>query len=311
MKSNAMKIHVLLPCLLLAGFAGSALPADDEVFAIQGGAQLTQSELDAAFAEIPEEHRLAFIRDGARVDQLVQNLLRRRQFAQAAREAGFDQQALTRSRMNLAAEERLASAWMEQVVADAPAADYDALAEEYYLANPDEFMTPEILDVSHILVSTETRSEEDGLALIEEVASRLATDPGQFDALVAEFSEDPAKVSNQGRYPQMKRGDMVKPFEEAAFALQQPGEISDPVKTSYGYHLIRLNRRAPPERMDYALVKDRLLEFVEKNYLADYRERYIRNLSSDPIEIPEGAVEAMAKRYFGEDLELAPAFEER
>ena len=292
----------LLPALLFA---------DDTPFAIQGDQVLTQDDMDAAFAGIPEIHRYAFIRDGERVNMLVQNLLRARQVAAAARAEGFDEDPLVANRLALKQEEELAKIWLEHVVANAPEADYAAMAEEYYLANPDQFLSDERLDVSHILVSTETRPDEAALALVSELEIRLADDPTQFDTLVMEFSEDPAKATNAGRYPEMKRGEMVAPFEEAAFALERPGQISAPVKTAYGYHVIRLNRRIEPGPLPFESVKEQLVENLRKKHLAEYRQRYIGSTTSGTIEIPEGAVEKMLKRYFGEDLENAPRFEER
>ena len=296
-----------IPFLFFAIFATS-LHANDEPFAIQGEQMLTQGELDAAFAEIPEQHRYAFIRDGERVDQPVQKLLRARQIAAAARAEGFDEEPLIADRLELKQEEALATIWLEHIVANAPDADYEAMAEEYYLANPDEFLTEERIDVSHLLISTESRSEEKALERVTDLQTRLAEDPASLDALIMEFSEDPAKASNQGRYPQMRRGEMVKPFEEAAFALEEPGQISAPVETSYGYHIIRLNRKFPRETLPYETVKQQLIEGVERKYRADYRSRYIVDVTTGQIELPEGAVEAMLKRHFGENLENAPTF---
>jgi len=293
---------LLLPALLLA---------DDTPFAIQGDQAITQDDMDAAFAEIPEIHRYAFIRDGERVNLLVQKLLRARQIAAAARAEGFDQDPLVIDRLALKQEEELAKMWIAQVVENAPEADYEAMAEEYFLANPDEFQSEERLDVSHILISTETRPDEAALELVSELEIRLAEDPAQFDDLVMEYSEDPAKATNAGRYPEMKKGEMVAPFEAAAFALEQPGQISAPVQTTYGYHILRLNKRTPPGLLPFDAVKEQLIEGTRNKYLADYRKRYIAEVTTGTIEIPEGAVETMLKRYFGEDLELAPTFEER
>jgi peptidyl-prolyl cis-trans isomerase C len=297
-------ILLTFACTVLL-FGGAARAADD-VFARQGDQVLTQGDMDAFFAGIPEQNRLAFIRDGGRVDQAVQSLLRTRQIAADARANGFDADPLVADRIRLVVEREISKLWVEQIVANAPEADYLALAEEYFVGHPDEFRSPEVLDVSHILVSTESRSEEEALALLADIQERLAADPAQFDALVEEFSEDPARVNNRGRYPEMKRGDMVKPFEEAAFALQENGQLSGPVQTSYGYHLIRLNGRKPPQPVEFAEVREQLMEQEKKRHLADYRERYLLKLVSEPIEIPEGAVETMLKRYFGENLERAP-----
>ena len=298
-------MKILMVFLLLSPVS---LFADDEVFARQGDTVLTQTELDAAFARIPEIHRLAFIRDGGRVDLLVQNLLRSKRIAEEAKKSGFDQQPLIAARLGLAADKELAETWIQDVMANAPPADYAALAEEYFLANPEEFMTPVMVDVSHILISSENKPETEALELITDLANRLAGDPAVFDDFVTEYSEDPAKTSNNGRYPQMQRGQMVEPFENAAFSLKTAGEISPPVKTTYGYHLIRLNRVIPPEAMKFSDVKPALVEQARNKYLDDYRKNYIINNSTGVIEHPEGAIEAMVKRYFGEDLEHAPDY---
>lgn len=301
---------IYMPVLALSLCTSGLAASDDpnEIFARQGDQVFTQEEMDAAFSRIPEEHRLAFIRDGGRVDQLLQNLLRARQIAAAARAEGFDEQEIVAARMRLAAEKELAEAWMEHVLANAPEADFAALAEEYYLANRDEFMTEEMVDVSHILVSTENRSQDAALEIVEDLQDRLDEDPAQFDALVMEYSEDPGKATNQGRYPQMLRGQMVAPFEETAFSLEEPGQISEPVETTYGYHLIRLNREIPPQQVPFEQVKQRLEEQAKKDHLNRYRSRYIVGLNEDPIDIPEGAVEVMVKRHFGENLERAPDY---
>jgi parvulin-like peptidyl-prolyl isomerase len=131
-----------------------------------------------------------------------------------------------------------------------------------------------------------------------------------FDDYVEEYSEDPSKGMNRGSFHSMQRGEMVKPFEDASFAMEVEGEISEPVETNYGFHIIRFNKRYPPRVKKYEDVKADAMTMARKRYLEDYRTRYIRKLIEDPIELPEGAVEAMAKRHFGENLELAPKYQE-
>ena len=95
---------------------------------------------------------------------------------------------------------------------------------------------------SHILVmhkdsprSSETRSKEDALSLIEDVKGKIA-DGADFAELAGEVSDCPSGKSG-GSLGEFGRGQMVKPFEEAAFALDA-GETSDIVETEFGYHLI-------------------------------------------------------------------------
>ena len=282
----------------------------NDILAIQGDMVLTQQEIDAAFSKIPAEYRLPLIRNGERVNRMIGNLLRIKIVAADAIAAHFDQDPMVKRRMSMAAEKELAEAWMAKVKAEAPAADYEILAHEYYLANPDAFMTEEIVDVSHILVNIEDRSSEEALQLASSIREQLLEDPSRFEELVMEFSDDPSKGSNSGRFARTRRGEMVKAFEDVAFALVNAGDISEPVETAFGYHIIRLNANYPPRPVPFAEVKADAMTQAREKYMDNYRARYLKKLLSDPIELPDGAVETMIKRHFGEDLELAPVYEE-
>lgn len=98
--------------------------------------------------------------------------------------------------------------------------------------------------VKHILIMTtdpdsgaEKRSDEDALNIAEDIETKLA-DGADFDSLMSELTEDPGSASNPEGYTFAKNGSMVKEFEEAAFKLQE-NEVSSPVKTSYGYHVLK------------------------------------------------------------------------
>lgn len=282
----------------------------DSVLAYKGAAVVTQTAIDAAFSRIPEQYRLAFIRDGAKVDHMLQSLLQTRLIALEAEKDGFDQQALVQERMRLAAEKELAEAWVAEVMRRAPAADYAAMARESYLANPAAYRPDATLDVSHLLLDMKQRSPAEALELAEQLRRQLDQDPSAFNAMVMEYSDDPAKPANFGRYESMTRGQMVKPFEQAAFALTQPGQISEPVKTEFGYHLIRLNARQEGEIPPFEAIREPLEAEMQAKHLEAYRARYVQNLMKDPLVIPEGAVEVMLRRHFGDHLENAPVFSE-
>ena len=306
-----------LSFLFFAGMVSLSLQAQESaeatetaesggILATQGDVVLTQDEIDAAFARIPPEHRLLFIRDGERVNKLVQSLLAIKVVAADAYVAGYEKDRLAKNRMVLAAEKELSEAWMEKVMEDAPEADYAALAYENYVANPEVFQTEAMVDVSHILIATEDRSNEDALELVSSLREQVLEDPSRFDGFIQEYSDDPGKAVNQGRYPIVKRGQMVKPFENMAFSMENPGDISEPVETDYGYHLIRLNNSFPSRTQAFEDVKADAMARAREQYLAEYRSRYFKKLLSEPIEIPDGAIEAMARRHFGDDLEMAP-----
>lgn len=277
-----------------------------KVFAYQGDVVLTQQELDAAFSGIPEAQRLAFIRDGAKVDQLVKSLLTRKAVAADADRASFGADPAVAARVRLAAQKELAEAWLEQVVGNAPAADFEALAREDYLVNPHHYRSAGVVDISHILIGAETRSETEAKHLATSLRGWLEKDPSRFDQLIIEYSDDPEKARNQGRYPEVGPGQTAPAFEQAAFGLEEPGAISQPVKTQFGYHIIRLNGRSGGEVPPFDEIENQAIERARLEYLESYRARYLRSLLKEPIVIPDGAVDIMARRHFGEDLARAP-----
>lgn len=317
-----LKTAVVLPLILVSGWflvtatvsanteeaAAQVDPA--EIIAYSGDIYLTQKELDAAFTTIPEKNRMAFIRDGAKVDGVIRSLLTRKALANDAVKAGFDQSPLMPEIMSLAGQKELAEHWLAEMMRNAPEADFEALAHEDFIANPDKYRTEEILDISHILISNKERSNEDAVILARHLKDRLEEDPSIYQELVKEYSDDPAKAVNGGRYPETHRGQMVPAFEKAAFALKEPGQISAPVQTDFGYHIIRLNARHGYALQEYEAVREQAVASAKTKYYENYRAAYMLKLSSEPIVIPEGAVEIMAKRHFGEDLELAPDYVE-
>ncbi|MGH8035511.1 MAG: peptidylprolyl isomerase [Lysobacterales bacterium] len=290
--------------------AGTGCTDPQLVLACQGEAKLTQVAIDGAFSRIPEKVRLDFIRDGAKVDKVVKDLLRIELISRDAEQAGFSQEAVVQERVLLAARAELAAAWMEELVKRAPDADYVAMAHENYLANPAAWSTPVTVDVTHILISTDQRTVGQAEAIAMELSARLAGDPEQFGALVLEYSDDPGKVKNGGKYTGMKYEQLVKPFAEAAFALQNPGEISQPVETEYGYHLIRLDSKHSAVVQPWELVEKDAVEKARAGYQETYRINYLQRLMTSPVEFPPGSIEVMAKRWFGEDLAKAPIFTE-
>lgn len=302
---------VLSPALQAQQAARNPECTDPQVIlACQGNAVLTQATVNGAFSRIPDDARLEFIRDGAMVDKMVKDLLQLELLALDADANGYSQDALVQQRVLLAARKELADAWMQEIDRRAPEVDFTVIAHEEYLANPVEFTIPATVDVTHILISTNTRTLGEAQEIAIEVSSQLAKDPTRFDALVLQYSDDPGKLKNGGKYKGMTYEQLVKPFAEAAFAMQKPGDISQPVETEYGVHLIRLDSKATAQLQPWEKVEADAVKQAKVKYLNTYRANYLKKVLYAPIEFPEGSVEVMAKRWFGDDLQKAPIFTE-
>lgn len=117
-------------------------------------------------------------------------------------------------------------------------------AESYYQKNKSNYIIPEQVRAQHILIKTQEgdkTSEEEALKKIKQIEERIAKNE-EFGKLASELSEDEGSKIKQGELGFFSRGRMVKEFEEVAFKLKV-GEVSGPVKTPFGFHLIKLNER--------------------------------------------------------------------
>jgi peptidyl-prolyl cis-trans isomerase D len=115
--------------------------------------------------------------------------------------------------------------------------------ERYYRANEAQFTTPEQVRASHILVKTDGKDDAAVKAKAEALLKQ-AKSGADFAALAKKNSEDEGSAPQGGDLDYFGRGRMAKEFEDAAFSLS-PGQISDLVKTQFGYHIIKVTDHKP------------------------------------------------------------------
>lgn len=172
-----------------------------------------------------------------------------------------------------------------KVTKDIKVTDEDV--RKFYESNKALYKEPEQVRARHILTKfdTATTKAEDKVNRTEAEAKKIAEGilkqlkgGADFAKLAAEKSEDPGSKSNGGEYT-FKRGQMVKEFEDAAFALK-PGEMTkDLVKTEYGFHIIKLEEIIPAKDMKYEDIKDKLEESLLKSRQDAAFNEYIAKIS--------------------------------
>jgi len=275
---------------------------DLDILAERGNGVVTQEMFTARADQIPADIRTPTLRNGNRLRDVINSMLLKSQLAADAKAAGFDKEKVVIDRMQLAAENELAGAWLEHYVDMQPDADYEQLAREQFLLTQKNAVSSPKIDVSHILIATGERSDEDAKALADDIYQQLQANPDKWDELVMEYSEDPSAKSNNGSFKDVKKGDMVKPFEDAAFALQ-PGEITTPVKTQFGYHIIRLDAYYPPRKQTFEDVKTQLVESERKKHRERIRRAYLESLTSLEVQMSEAQLGEMVTRNFGDKAE--------
>ena len=296
--SNLLLSYIVLSLMSLT--YSSEIIAESEILAQRGKGIVTQSIFDARVSKIPKEIRRATLRDPGRLQDLINDLLLQTQLVAAARSADFDTQKEIIDRMNWAADRELAGAWLQYYVKSQPAADYETLAQEYYQLHQSELLTDDKIDVSHILISIKERPDQEAMELANSIHQQLIENPAGFDALVAEYSEDPSSSSNNGSFTNVKKGDTVKQFEDTAFAMKK-NEISKPIKSMHGYHIIRLDSYYAPEISTFESVKDQLIDSQQKRHETRVMTNYLNNFSEQDVEMSAEALEELIKRQFGDE----------
>ena len=158
----------------------------------------------------------------------------------------------------------------------------DEESKAFYDRNLQLFKQPEQVKASHILIKVDAAATDaqktEARNKIDAVRQKLK-DGGDFAELAKEYSEGPSN-SRGGDLGYFKRGQMVKPFEDAVFAMQ-PDEVSDIVETRFGYHIIKVYDKKPEQTLAYADVKDQLSQRLKQEKIEQEATKYIEQLKKD------------------------------
>lgn len=153
--------------------------------------------------------------------------------------------------------------------------------KEFYNKNPAYFKKPETVHARHILIKVQPDDDASQKAAarkkIETIQRRLSAGE-DFSTLARTFSEGPTGVKG-GDLGFFGRGQMVKSFEDAAFALN-PGEVSDLVRSSFGYHLINVIDKKPESIYPYDDVKESIYQNLRRQRVDKEVKHYVEKLKS-------------------------------
>ncbi len=159
----------------------------------------------------------------------------------------FEAEAEFKARLAKLKDDLLANYALEKAIAQVSVSD--AEVKDYYENNKEKFMGDESVNASHILVDTEEKAND--------ILAKLASGEVSFEDAAKEFSSCPSS-QNGGSLGDFGRGQMVPEFDSAVFAMEV-GEISKaPVKTQFGYHLIKLNAKNSPAPAPFAEIEGEL-----------------------------------------------------
>ena len=234
--------------------------ADDTVVARINGVEVKQSDLDFAASEVGP--RLGNYRPEDRKRVLLQYVIENELMASAGEKENLDEIDTFDARVKYHTRRALRDAYFDASITGAVS---DEDAKKIYDEKIANMKPEEEVHAKHILVGTEEEAKE--------VKERL-TKGEDFATVAKEKSKD--KNAEGGDLGFFSRGQMLKPFEEAAFALDV-GEISDPVQTQFGWHIIKLEEKRDQKLPGFDDVK----EAIKTQLVAQKAQMVVTDLRKD------------------------------
>jgi peptidyl-prolyl cis-trans isomerase C len=245
---------------------------------------ITVLDVEALLGGLSGQQRWALFAEPDGIKRIAERMYTHAILAKQAREMGLADQPLQRAVLEQKANEYLAAQRIKALDAE-PVPDMAPAAREQYLANPDTYSTPTEVRAAHILIrfknrKVDVRPKDEARALIEQLRDRVLAGES-FETLAMEYSEDPSVKRNKGDLGFFGKGKMVPAFEQAAFALTEPGQISDVIETNFGFHVLKLLERREGQLKPFDDVKDDIIATLEGDYRRERRRNYINDVKAE------------------------------
>jgi parvulin-like peptidyl-prolyl isomerase len=291
---------VLAGALLLGGTAHAQRAPDmDEVLLENRWAKVTRGDYEAELLRLPADIRGGFAVSAKRVNDLLVRLLVTKSLAVQARATDVYKDVEAQRRRALEIDRVDAGVMIAKIeddagkTFDARKAQFETRARELYLATRDRYRIADQVAASHILFDTKGRSKEDALKLAQDARAKMVAG-ADFNTLAKQLSDDPSAQQNGGHIDYFERKQMDPAFSDAAFALKNVGDLSEPVLSSFGYHLIRLDGRRTGRVKSFDEVKDAILAEERVKFVGAQRDEALAAIRDDPFsKINQSAIDAL------------------
>lgn len=217
---------------------------ENKILASVGGNPVYSSEV--------EEMVIAYAQRGQNYDSpqgreaVLEQIISKKLLLLDAKKNLLEHNAQFKAELEKVKEEMLANFSVQKIIEKVEVTDEDA--KEYFEKNKEQFKKGESVSASHILVDTEEKANE--------ILAKIKKGDISFEDAARSESSCPSS-QNGGALGEFTRGQMVPEFDTAAFSMEA-GELSEPVKTQFGYHLIKVTAKNPAVEMSFDDVKDQV-----------------------------------------------------
>ena len=244
--------------------------SEQDILAVVAGKTITNAEFEEYLQSIPQQQR-AYAQNPQYRNQFKEQLISLYAFAKLGEELNLEESEKFKKYMENSKRDILAQLALEEIMKDVTVEEQEM--KDFYQSNIEHFYSKETVEAKHIL----TKEEDE----CKTVLTAILNGEKEFEDAAKECSTCPSGAKG-GDLGEFGRGQMVKEFEDAAFAAAV-GEIVGPVKTQFGYHLIKVEKKneaaAVPfeeakEKINGMLLQQKQNQAYSKKY-AELREKYV------------------------------------
>jgi len=229
----------------------------DAPLIVEGNLRVDAADFEGNLLRIPQDKRAGFRQSYDRVVSVVDNVFLARSLAAKAREQNLDKDPVVQARLKQVQDAFLADLYVQSLEKEGVDIDIERRARELYTADQETYKTEEEVHAHQIVIGTACRTKSAARELAAK-AAREARAGANFLELAEKYS-DPGESANKGGdigTGPVKR--LVEPVREALAKLK-PGEISDPVESKFGIHVVKLIERKPATVKPFEQVKAQVM----------------------------------------------------
>lgn len=229
--------------------------AQSKVLAVVGGKAITEEDVQKTLMQMGQ--RAAQYNNPQGKKMLLDQIINKELVILDAKKNLMEHDAEFKAELETVKRELLANFYVEKILRDVKVQDSEL--KKYYDENPEQFQGEETVSASHILVETEEKAKE--------VMERMEKGEMSFEEAAKGFSTCPSGQRG-GDLGEFGHGMMVKEFDEACFEMAV-GEVRGPVKTQFGFHIIRLDKKNEPKPVSFEEAKGE----IYKNLMAQAQQK--------------------------------------
>lgn len=268
---------VLAICFLLSNQAMA-----EKVIAEVGPYKLYDTELQGLMENDPQIKQILQAKPELKT-QVLKSLIERwvnvSLFALAGKDAKLSEDAEVKKKLQESEKMILAEEYLQRKISQINPTE--AELKDYYEKNKANYREPEGVKVRHILIyvpkDADKKTEEKALNRAKQVRAQLLKG-AKFEELAKIHSDDTASREKGGDLGVLRAGETVPEFEKSVFKLK-PGEISEPIHSPYGYHIVRVDKKIPPKDLTFEEVKARVKEDLMKEKEREAFQRLLQELT--------------------------------